>query len=165
MTARGADAFDGLVAVLDYPMFVVTVRAGEHRAGCLVGFASQASIRPPRFLVGISQRNYTFRIAQDATHLAVHVLSRRHVALAELFGSQTGDQVDKFSQCAWHSGPFGVPILDDAAAWFVGEVIDRFAFGDHVGHLLEPVDGHSPGQLRQWVTFADVRGVTPGHQA
>jgi flavin reductase (DIM6/NTAB) family NADH-FMN oxidoreductase RutF len=165
MTARGADAFDGLVAVLDYPMFVVTVRAGEHRAGCLVGFASQASIRPPRFLVGISQRNYTFRIAQDATHLAVHVLSRRHVALAELFGSQTGDQVDKFSQCAWHSGPFGVPILDDAAAWFVGEVIDRFAFGDHVGHLLEPVDGHSPGQLRQWVTFADVRDVTPGHQA
>ena len=137
MTARGADAFDGLVAVLDYPMFVVTVRAGEHRAGCLVGFASQASIRPPRFLVGISQRNYTFRIAQDATHLAVHVLSRRHVALAELFGSQTGDQVDKFSQCAWHSGPFGVPILDDAAAWFVGEVIDRFAFGDHVGQIAD----------------------------
>ena len=164
MTARGADAFDSIVALLDYPMFVVTVRVGEHRAGCLVGFASQTSIEPARFLVGISQRNHTFRVAEDATHIAVHVLSRRHVALAELFGGQTGDQVDKFSRCAWHSGPFDVPVLDDAAAWFVGKVIDRFALGDHVGHLLEPVDGHPPGELKQWVTFADVRDVTPGHQ-
>ena len=46
------EAFEKLVSLLDYPMFVVTTRAGDESAGCLVGFASQVSIRPPRFLVG-----------------------------------------------------------------------------------------------------------------
>ena len=52
------------VSLLDYPMFVVTTRAGDEPAGCLVGFASQVSIRPPRFLVGLSKRNHTYRVAR-----------------------------------------------------------------------------------------------------
>ena len=30
--------------------------------------------------------------------------------IAELFGSETGDEVDKFARCAWHEGPAGLPI-------------------------------------------------------
>src|SRR5215208_7631728 len=37
-------AFEAIVAQLDYPMFIVTAAAGEERGGCLVGFATQASI-------------------------------------------------------------------------------------------------------------------------
>jgi flavin reductase (DIM6/NTAB) family NADH-FMN oxidoreductase RutF len=48
------EAFEKLVSLLDYPMFVVTTRAGDESAGCLVGFATQVSIRPPRFIVGLS---------------------------------------------------------------------------------------------------------------
>ena len=47
------EAWDAVTELLDYPMYVATVRVGEHRAGCLVGFATQASIDPPRFLVGL----------------------------------------------------------------------------------------------------------------
>ena len=47
----GAEAFEKLVAPLDYPMFVVTTEANGIAAGCLVGFASQASIRPVSWLV------------------------------------------------------------------------------------------------------------------
>ena len=43
------DAFEKLVDLLDYPMFVVTAHAEGVAAGCLVGFASQTSIHPPRF--------------------------------------------------------------------------------------------------------------------
>ena len=62
-------------------------------------------------------------------------------------------------------GPHGLPILDDAAGWFVGEVLDRFDLGDHVGFLLEPVAGHAPDKFDQLVTFADVRDLEPGHEA
>jgi flavin reductase (DIM6/NTAB) family NADH-FMN oxidoreductase RutF len=41
----GKEAFEQLVALVDYPMFVVTTRAGDEPAGCLVGFTSQVSIR------------------------------------------------------------------------------------------------------------------------
>ena len=79
MTDSGSDAFEKLVALLNYPMFVITTEAGGVTAGCLVGFASQTSIHPPRFLVGLSKRNHTFRVAADATHLAVHVFDREHL--------------------------------------------------------------------------------------
>jgi flavin reductase (DIM6/NTAB) family NADH-FMN oxidoreductase RutF len=165
MADPGTDAFEQLVALLNYPMFVVTTQADATPAGCLVGFASQTSIHPPRFLVGLSQRNQTFRIARDATHLAVHVFDHEHLEIPELFGSKTGDTVNKFDRCSWHRGPARLPILDDAAAWFVGEILDRFSLGDHVGHLLEPVDGSPPHELERWVSFSDVRHLTPGHEA
>ena len=159
------EAFEKLVSLLDYPMYVVTTRSGDQSAGCLVGFASQVSIRPPRFMVGLSKRNHTYRVAEKAEQLAVHLVARRHCELARLFGSETGDNVDKFARCAWHSGPNGLPILDDAAGWFVGAVLSRYDVGDHVGFLLKPVAGSSPDKFDQLVTFSDVHDLEPGHEA
>lgn len=158
-------AFDDLVGVLDYPMFVVTTRAGDELAGCLVGFASQVSIQPSRFLAGLSKQNHTFRVASRATHLAVHLLPRDRSDVARLFGSETGDRVNKFERCAWRVGPEELPILSDSVGWFVGRVSNRFDVGDHVGFLLEPVAGHAPERFDELVTFADVRDLDPGHKA
>ncbi|HET7665549.1 MAG TPA: flavin reductase family protein [Mycobacterium sp.] len=159
------EAFEKLVSLLDYPMFVVTTRSGDEPAGCLVGFASQVSIHPHRFLVGLSKRNHTYRIAEDASHLAVHLISRQHFELARLFGSETDDHTEKFARCTWHPGPHGLPILDNAAGWFAGAVLGRFDLGDHVGFLLEPVAGSAPDGFGQLVTFSDVRDLEPGHEA
>lgn len=159
------EAFEKLVSMLDYPMYVVTTRVGDQRAGCLVGFTSQVSIGPPRFLVGLSDKNHTYRIARDATHLAVHLLPRTHRELARLFGSETGDHTDKLARAGWHEGPHGLPVLDDAAGWFVGKILGRHALGDHVGFLLEPVAGDAPDEFEQLVTFADVHDLEPGHEA
>jgi flavin reductase (DIM6/NTAB) family NADH-FMN oxidoreductase RutF len=143
------DAFEKLVSLLDYPMFVVTTRVDDQSAGCLVGFTS----------------HHTFRVAEGATYLAVHLIERRHSELARLFGGETGDEVDKFARCAWRSGPNEMPILDGAPGWFVGEVLSRYDLGDHVGFLLEPVDGSAPDKFDQLVTFSDVRDLDPGHDA
>jgi len=158
-------AFEALVAQLNYPMFVVTTAAGGKRAGCLVGFTSQVSIHPRRFLVGLSNKNYTYRVAAQSGHLAVHVLAAHDLALARLFGEQTGDQVDKFARCAWHEGPQGLPILDDAVAWFSGPIVERLPLGDHVAFLLEPDSGRAAGDTGSLVSFGDVTDFEPGHSA
>ena len=89
----------------DYPMYVVTaVGSSGERSGCLVGFATQCSLKPALFLVCISQQNHTHPVALEAGVLAVHVLARSQRALAELFGETTGDEVDKFSRCDWGAG-------------------------------------------------------------
>jgi flavin reductase (DIM6/NTAB) family NADH-FMN oxidoreductase RutF len=62
------------------------------------GFTSQVSIRPPRFSVGLSKRDRTYRVAEGARHLTVHLIERRHCELARVFGGETGDDVDKFEQ-------------------------------------------------------------------
>ncbi len=146
-------------------MFVVTTATNDERAGCLVGFTSQVSIQPRRFLVGLSDKNHTYRVARHAEHLAVHLISADHVELARLFGEQTGDTTDKFARCAHHDGPHGLPILDDAAAWFSGAILEQLTLGDHVAFLLEPEAGRAPEQLRSLVSFGDVSDLDPGHPA
>src|SRR2546423_12427951 len=106
--ASPAQTFVQLAGKLDYPMLVVTVTAAGERAGCLVGFSTQCSIDPARFMVCLSDKNRTFRLAQHADALAVHFLPVTGIDLARLFGSETDDEVDKFSRCRWHEGPRGL---------------------------------------------------------
>lgn len=157
------DPFHQLVSELDYPMFIVTATADE-RAGCLVGFASQASIHPPRFVVLLSKLNHTCRVAARAEALAVHFLSHADRELAKLFGEQTGDEVDKFDQCRWDHGPFGTTVLSDTKGWIAGRVRDRVDAGDHVVHLIdtEVTRLHRSGPP---LAFQDVRDMEPGHPA
>ena len=161
----GDESFDQLVGMLDYTMFVMTTQADGEPSGCLVGFATQTSMHPRRFLAGLSRNNHTCRVAAKSDYLAVHVLARKHIGLAELFGGQTGDQVNKFDRCSWHSGPEGMPILDDAVAWFVGKTLKRIDLGDHIGYLLEPVSGNVTERSDDLVGFPDVADLEPGHEA
>jgi len=159
------DWLSRLTETTNSAMLVVTTAAQGHQAGCLVGFSTQVSINPPRLLVALSRTNHTFGVAGRSDHLAVHVLSRRASSLAELFGGETEDEIDKFARCAWHSGPAGMPILDDALAWMVGETLDRFDLGDHVGYVLRPVDAWFAEGDDEPIRFADVRAMDPGHDA
>ncbi|MBQ0906810.1 flavin reductase family protein [Micromonospora sp. U21] len=160
------DSLDLFLTGLDNPMFIVTTvhpQSGE-RAGCLVGFASQCSIEPDRFVVWLSQNNHTYRVARHADVLAVHSLAENQRDLAELFGTQTGDEVDKFERCIWQPGTDGVPIIDDCPRRLVGKILDRAAWGNHTGFLLEPL----------WATgepdppplmFSEVKDLRAGHEA
>jgi flavin reductase (DIM6/NTAB) family NADH-FMN oxidoreductase RutF len=156
------NAFEGLMSTLDYPMFIVTVRDGDERDGCLIGFATQCSIHPPRFLVGLSDKNRTYRAARHAEHLAVHFVPSHATALAELFGGETGDEVDKFARCAWHEGPHALPILDECENWFAGAVLERLDLGDHAGFVLEPVAAEHGSEGRSF-TFHRARRIDAGH--
>jgi flavin reductase (DIM6/NTAB) family NADH-FMN oxidoreductase RutF len=158
------DAFHSLVSDLNYPMFIVTAAADGERAGCLVGFATQASIDPPRLLVLLSKSNRTFQVALSSHALAVHFLSRANQGLAALFGEETGDDVDKFAGCQWREGPDGLPLLSGTRGWVVGTIIDRFDAGDHVPHLLTVMSAEldRPGEQ---LDFQTVRGLHPGHPA
>jgi len=156
------DDFDRFVSLLDPVALIVTATAGGERSGCLVGFHSQCSIEPPLLAVWLSRVNHTYRVAAGASHLGVHVLGERDRDLAELFGGTTGDEVDKFSRCAWHAGPHGVPLLDGCVHRGVFDVIERHDVGgDHELYVLAPtaLDG-GPDESVLRVSSID---VTPGH--
>ena len=157
-----ASRFERLVATLDYPLYVVTTASDEQPAGCLVGFATQCSIHPPRFLACISKKNHTFDVAARASTLAVHVIDEKDKPIADLFGGETGDEVDKFSRVRWHFVD-GVPIFDECERWFAGLVLKQIDFGDHVGFLLEPVDTGQYATSEQ-LTFQQARDIEAGHK-
>ncbi len=157
------EAFLHLTGDLDFSMLVVTAFDGERRAGCLVGFTTQCSFDPARYLVCVSKTNHTSAVAAGSDVLAVHALAADQTELARLFGEETGDRVDKFALTTWRPGPNRVPVLDECTSWFAGRVVQRFDLGDHVGLVLDPVEvAHSPG-LRP-LRFSAVKEMVPGHR-
>jgi flavin reductase (DIM6/NTAB) family NADH-FMN oxidoreductase RutF len=158
------ESFNSLMAELDYPMFIVTTVAEDdgERSGCLIGFATQISIKPPRFLAGLSHKNRTYRVAQRAEHLGVHFVPADGNEVAELFGSETGDEIDKFERCDWHEGPEGVPIVEGLPNWFVGRIVGRLDSGDHDAMILEPIAGERQAEEEE-LTFHRAKRIEPGH--
>ena len=156
-------AFSQLTQELDTPMFIATARAAGERSGCLVGFATQVSIHPPRFLVCISVENHTHRVALAARTIAIHIVPDGETELAELFGGETGDEVDKFDRTAWHAAPDETPLLDGCPDRFVGRVVDRLELGDHTGFVLEPVHAEYQGERHQ-LSMQRALAIDPGHE-
>jgi len=163
MSSHAAKTFLKLAGSLDYPLFIVTATDGQRREGCVIGFASQTSFDPPRFLACLSRANRTFQLAQEVDALAVHLIPRDRRDLVDLFGGETGDELDKFTRCEWRAGPRGLPILDDCPSWFAGSIHARLDLGDHMGCLLDPFEAsYVPGEV---LYFQQVKDIDPGHPA
>lgn len=156
-------ALDNLLRHANQPMVIVTARDSDgNRAGCLVGFASQCGIEPPRYAVWLSVRNHTFEVARGSDQLAVHVLAKRQCPLAELFGSVTDHEHDKFAHCEWTDGPLGLPILRDVAGWFAGPARWVPSSGDHELFIVNPQVAH--GRLDEPpLSFQDVKDLDAGN--
>ena len=158
-------AFDTLMAALDSPLIVVTTADQRERAGCLVEFHVQSSIEPQRYSVWLSKANYTYRVALQSSHLVIHFLTADDLPLAELFGTQTGDTVDKFAGLAVDSGPGGAPVLRQCPNWLA---VRRIALldegGDHVCLTTEPAAVHTAGPFRP-LRLSEVGYLKAGHGA
>jgi flavin reductase (DIM6/NTAB) family NADH-FMN oxidoreductase RutF len=157
--------FDELMSDLDPPMFVVTVAAQGAVGGCLVGFAGQTSIDPPRFAVWISRENRTAEIAAHATHFVVHCLrdDDHDNRVAAVFGELSGDDVDKFALVDWTPTVDGTPALIGCDR-FVGRVLEAIdTDGDHRGYVLEPEEvARARGPFSQ-LGLQAAKDLDPGH--
>lgn len=140
------DAFDELMAATDSALAIVTTVAEGQRAGCLVGFHGQAGIDPPHYAVWLSKANHTYRVALRARHLAVHFLSEDDFALAERFGTTSGEDTDTFAGLAVEDGPGGLPLLTALPHRLVGRRTALLDLnGDHVCVHLDVESAQSPG--------------------
>ncbi len=160
------EACDPLTDRADYSLYVATAKADSGElSGCLVGFVTQCSIRPARFLVCISTANHTYRVIQEAGGIALHLLGGGQTELASLFGEVSGDSADKFERCRWRVGSLtGSPVLVECAAWIEGSILDRFDVGDHQALLVEPLAG-GPGTETGTLTIQHLPPLEPGHPA
>ncbi|MDQ4148790.1 MAG: flavin reductase family protein [Actinomycetota bacterium] len=150
---------------LDFPMFIVTCRAGDESSGCLVGFVTQCSMDPTRVLVCLSKKNHTYRVATGASVLAIHLVPHDALDIVELFGSETGDETDKFSRCRWSRGPEDVPLLDACPSRIIGRIVDRTDVGDHVAFLIEPFEAAAGNERIFTFGMARAEALEPGHPA
>lgn len=165
MVSSTADAFDQLTDTSDPPLLVVTTSAAGKRAGCVVGFHTRSGIAPERYCFWLSKANHTYRVALRATHFGLHFLTDRDLAVAEHFGTRTGEEIDKFAGVAVEHHPHGVPLL---SACPHRVVVERLAMlddgGDHVCLSAHVVTAESPGGFTP-LRISAATGLAPGRQS
>jgi flavin reductase (DIM6/NTAB) family NADH-FMN oxidoreductase RutF len=130
---------NGVLDRLNTTGCIVTTAFAGGRDGCYVSYIAPSSMDPPRLMVLTSHVNLTHDLIQTCGILAVHPVARGQEAWIEHFGRQTGRDVDKFADIAWHPGVTGAPILDQAIGYVEGRVIDSMVCGDHTARLVEPI--------------------------
>ena len=154
---------DDLMGSVDSPLIVVTTSAEGERAGCLIGFHSQASIDPEHYCFWLSKANHTYRVALRADHFAVHFLTTADHGLARHFGSRSGSEADKFTGLDLTVTEDGVPLLTALPNRLIVERITMLDDGgDHVCLTARVASVEVAGvftALRQ----SQLGDLTPGH--
>jgi flavin reductase (DIM6/NTAB) family NADH-FMN oxidoreductase RutF len=164
-TNASDDAIDRLMASADPPLIVLTTAVGDERAGCLVGFHAQASITPERYCIWLSKANHTYRVALRAAHFAVHFLTVDDRAVAERFGTRSGEDTDKFAGIDVSLDAHGVPLLEACPNRMS---LERIALlddgGDHV--CLTARVTSAQGEKRfDPLRVSAASGLDPGHDS
>ena len=165
MNDRPVDDLSAFFDLVDFPFYVVTVRAADgDMSGCLAGFVTRCSIDPPNFLVCVSKRNHTFPVAERSSGMGLHLLGDDQVDVARLFGEETGDLVDKFASVDWRLGSTGAPLLVDSAVSAEGQILGHLSAGDHEAFLLRVVRAVTGGHAGL-LTLRSAPRLHPGHPA
>ncbi|MDO4685660.1 MAG: flavin reductase family protein [Corynebacterium sp.] len=107
---------------------VVTTHADGEDIGLTVSAFASLSLEPPMVLVSIDQKSRSHGFLQSGSPIGISVLGANHTDIAVRFARHGHDRfadVDIFRRDS-------VPFINDATAWFLGEVTDRYQGGDHI---------------------------------
>ena len=102
------------------------------------------------------------------TPLDAPALPEDDLDLAEHFGGQSGDEVDKLAGLDCTDGPGGVPLLARLPNRFVGRIDEAIpGAGDHQLYVLDVVGADvAPGVARsRLLRLREVTDIDPGHDA
>ncbi|RZU74343.1 flavin reductase (DIM6/NTAB) family NADH-FMN oxidoreductase RutF [Micromonospora kangleipakensis] len=95
------------------------------------------SVDPPLVSFRLGRESSSWPTVTRAEHLAVHLLAAGRQEVARTF---TTNGIDEFAaNRGWTSGPFGVPLIDDALAVLLCRVVRRIEADDHTIVLGEPL--------------------------
>jgi flavin reductase (DIM6/NTAB) family NADH-FMN oxidoreductase RutF len=108
---------------------VVTATGPAGHAGMTTNAVSSLSLDPILLLVCFDNGSRTLPIVRDHGRFAVNILRAGDEELSKIFASKMVPE-EKFAAVT-HNVDHGVPVLDDALAWFVCDVHELIAGGDH----------------------------------
>lgn len=111
----------------------VTVVTAMDKNGAPMGFTANSftsvSLDPPLVLVCLSRTSSNYDAFVTARGFAINILSEAQIETSNTFARPVED---RFEHVAWHTGPFGAPVLANVSAWFDCSMHNICEAGDHV---------------------------------
>lgn len=113
-------------------VFVVSLLDGDRTNAYAAAWVVRVSEVPVMIQAAVWNQNFSFELAQNCTHFAVHILENGQQDVAHHFGRSSGRDTDKLAEIPLRDSVSGVPVLEDCLAHLECEVIFRRIFGDHI---------------------------------
>ena len=146
---------------LSYGVYVVSTWDNGRATGCVANSAMQITSSPATVAVSINHDNYTNHCIADCGFFAISVLSEEtDPSIIGTFGFQSGGDVDKFEGVS-HAIRGNLPVISDACAYIVCQVIDKMETQTHTVFLGSVVDADVLGD-QEPMTYAYYHKVVKG---
>lgn len=109
---------------------VVTTRDSGEDFGLTVSAFTSLSLDPPMVLVSIDRKSKSHQHLVEGAPIGISVLAAGHTDVAVQFARHVDDRFAGINIV--RRGQQDIPFVGDAAAWFLGDVRDRYVGGDHI---------------------------------
>ena len=109
---------------------VVTTRDSGEDFGLTVSAFTSLSLDPPMVLVSIDRKSKSHQHLAEGAPIGISVLAAGHTDVAVQFARHVDDRFAGINIV--RRGEQDIPFVGDAAAWFLGDVRDRYVGGDHI---------------------------------
>ena len=127
---------------ISHPVAIITVKQGRKLNGMTAAWVTQISTDPPMLCVSISPKRHTWKMLGKAEYFGVCMLAEGQEDVANVFGTKSGYDVDKFGMMDIE--PFmaahDVPLVPDSLAGFVCRKSHQVEQGDHWALFGEVVE-------------------------
>ena len=125
---------------LSYGVYIVSTWDNGRPTGCTANSAMQITSEPATIAVSINHDNYTNHCIQESGRFAISVLGETSdPAIIGNFGFKSGRDVNKFDEVTSVMRGY-MPVVADACAYMVCEVIDKMETSTHTVFLGKVVD-------------------------
>ena len=125
---------------LSYGVYVVSTWDKGRATGCTANSAMQITSEPATIAISINHDNYTNRCIQESGKFAVSILGEHtDPGIIGTFGFKSGRDYNKFEEVAQEIRA-NMPVVADACAYIVCDVIDKMETSTHTVFLGKVVD-------------------------
>jgi flavin reductase (DIM6/NTAB) family NADH-FMN oxidoreductase RutF len=132
-------SIEALFQRLTQGVYVIGVGSGKACNAFTAAWVMQVSFDPLLLALSINPQHSCCRLLRENRAFSVNVLGKHQQELAAHFGQPAA--ADKLASADWTRGRTGVPLLDQAIAWFECRVMAEQPAGDHVLVLGRVIDG------------------------
>lgn len=125
---------------LSYGVYVVSTWDKGRAVGCTANSAMQITSDPATIAVSINHDNYTNQCIQDTGRFAISILGEHSdPGIIGTFGFKSGRDNNKFDEVESQVKGY-LPVVTDACAYIVCEVIDQMETATHTVFLGKVTD-------------------------
>ncbi len=123
------DHIESIIKKITHGVYVVSVKDEDEENAFTAAWVMQVSFDPLLLCFSINPDHHSWKILNNNLHCVINVLSQEQMAIAEHFG-RSGIK-DKMAGFEWSSSSTGLPVLNQALAYFDCSVSHFADGGDH----------------------------------